>query len=188
VVLKKDVSYTETRMKAYFYGGVQGSLRLERKTGWKSGKTGPALFVHGGPMEPSVVQSTGLTPSKSSEYLVDQDNNRISGGRMLFAFKVSDNLVLPATPEKPKGVDRLWGLDGHMYVFKVPAQTNFWSQGGVINDTAEVAFEYEFDTSDIVAYWAPSKNYVLPVGQAPNPRKNFQAVSWQQYLVSRGNA
>jgi len=172
----------------YCYGRTQGTLRLEKKTGWRSGKTGePMLFVHGGPMEPSVVQSTGLTPSKPSEYLVDESNNRISGGRMLFAFKVSDSLTPPATPEKPNGVKNLWGLDGYMYVFKVPAQTIFWSQGGVINDTAEVAFEYEFDSAGIIAYWAPSKNFAVPPGQAPNPRKNFQAVSWQQYIVSRGN-
>ena len=48
---------------------------------------------------------------------------------MIFAFKISDNLMLPAVPEKHAGVKRLWAMDGHMYVFKMPAQTTLWSQG-----------------------------------------------------------
>ena len=38
-------------------------------------------------------------------------------------------------------------MDGHMYVFKVPVETLYWSQGGVLSDSAEVAFEYGFDSS-----------------------------------------
>jgi hypothetical protein len=95
--------------------------------------------------------------------------------------------MMPATPQKPAGVKRLWGMDGHMYVFKVPAQTVYWSQGGVLSDSAEVAFEYEFDSSDIVAYWAPRKNFVLPPGKAPDPQKKFSGGERATYLVLRTN-
>jgi hypothetical protein len=145
------------------------------------------LFVHGGPMEPAVVRTFGLTPAKASEYLLNPDGTPISGGKMIFAFFIGNGAVPPSPPEKPAAVGRLWGYDGHMYVFSVPARTTYWSQGGNITPTAEVAFEYVVESSDIVAYWAPSRNFVNPPGQAPNPRRNFQAVSWQQYLLARTN-
>ena len=173
-------------MRAFQFNGPPTGLIKSAKTGWSSGKTTqPMLFVHGGPMDPSVVQHTGLSPTKATEYLVDPTGKTISGGKMLFSFFVCNGTTPPDSPEKPNGVKTLWGLDGHMYVFKVPAQAVYWSKGGMITTTAEVAWEYEFDSNDIVAYWAPSKNYVPKPGEHRDPRKNFQAVSWQQYLVSR---
>jgi hypothetical protein len=69
-----------------------------------------------------------------------------------------------------------------MYVFRVPVGTTYWSQGAVVNGATEVAFEYVIESSDIVEYWAPSKDYILKAGEAPNPRKKFQASNWDGYL------
>jgi hypothetical protein len=176
-------------MIEYKYVGQGTRLIQSTKVGWKSKQTPRTMvFGHGGPMSPSLVQTFGLTPEKASEYLVDSDGAPISGGKMLFAFYLGDGNTPPLDPEKPAAVKRLWGLDGHMYVFKVPQDTTYWSMGGMITLTAEVAFEYVVEPSDIVTYWAPSKDYVMKPGQVPNPRKNFQAINWQQYLLSRANA
>jgi hypothetical protein len=186
-------------MRAYNYGGVQGTLIKSEKTGWQSGQTPhDMLFVHGTGVDPSTAHLTGLTPDKATEFLVYHfiqsdplakpnplEGTRISGGKMLFAFKVCDGDHQVGEPEKSPAVQQLWGLDGHMYVFKVPAGTTYWSMNGAITPFAEVAFEYIVESADIVSYWGPSKNYVYKMGEPKNTRKKFMVASWQQYLVAR---
>ena len=144
-------------MKAFRYTGTQAGLKSEVKTNWKPGKTnGPALFVHGGSRKPSEVKSGGFSPAHGREYLTDPKGDPISGGKMLFSFWVCDGFAVPASVRKPKAVGQFWGFDGHMYVFQVPVGTTFWCTNGTIRENAEVAFEYEIESSDIVEYWGPS--------------------------------
>lgn len=172
-------------MIKYNYVGRGTGLITSTKTGWASGQTvTTSLYVHGGPMQPSVVRTFGITPEKASEFLVHPGGAPISGGKMVFGFFLCNGTTPPSPPEKSPAVGRLWGFDGHMYVFKVPPGVTYWSQGGRITPTAEVAFEYVIESDDIVAYWAPSKDFVSHVGAPRDPRRNFQAVSWQQYLLA----
>ncbi len=176
-------------MIPYQYVGAQGDLRREEKLGWRSDvTTGPKLFIHGGPMLPGTVKNFGLTPEKAGEYLVHANDvvdattgalihkagSTVGSGKAIFAFFFEDGTAPTSPRVKPAAVNRLWGVDGHTYLFKVPAGTTYWSQNGTITNTAEVAFEYLIEPDDIVEYWAPSENYISAPGQPRNPRANFQ--------------
>src|ERR1700722_12908077 len=139
-------------MFTYHYHGPQGALRLERKTGWASGRTdADKLFVHGGPMAPDLVLRRGLSPEYAREYIVAATTgNAISGGKMLFSFLVCAGNQPPTNAEKPAAVGQLWGFDGQSYVFRVPQGTTFWCQNADIQPGREVAFEYVIESTDIV--------------------------------------
>ena len=173
-------------MTPYQYQGVQGTLITQQKMNWQQGQTNVlSYFVHGTTMQPAEVHRTVISPSRSTEYLVDNNNAPIAGGRMIFTFGVCAGNGLPANAAKPPAVGQLWGYDGHCYVFRVPANTTYWSHNGTLNTGQEIAFPYEFDTTDINEYWAPSSHYIHPLGTAPNPRTKFQKVAWNAFLASR---
>jgi len=172
-------------MIPYQYAGAQGVLILQQKMHWAQGQTNAVLyFVHGTARGPSEVHAGGISPAHSTEYLVDNNNQPIHGGRMIFSFRVCAGNGLPANAQKPPAVGVLWGFNGHCYVFSVPAGTTYWSQNGTLNAGQEVAFPYVIESTDIVQYWAPSNNFI---GGGP-PRTNFQKVSWAGYLASRQQA
>mgnify|MGYP003679553526 CR=1 FL=1 len=175
-------------MIAYKYTGPQGGLILQQKMNWLQGQTIADLYyVHGTGRGPSEVHSSGISPAFSTEYLVDNNGAPIHGGRMVFSFGVCAGNGLPANAQKPPAVGVLWGFNGHCYVFRVPAGSNYWSQNGTLNQGQEVAFPYIVESTDITQYWAPSGNFISQ-GGPNNPRTNFQKVAWAAYLASRVQA
>jgi hypothetical protein len=147
-------------MVEYRWIGPGTGLRQEKKTNWSEGTIdgGGAYFVHGGPMGPrEVINSHGLSPMKAREFLTHEETQEpIAGGKMLFSFQVAGG-ALPANARKSGGVGRLWGYDGHCYVFLAPGGTKYWSTNHVLTTGAEVAFPYIIEVSDIMEYWAPSE-------------------------------
>jgi hypothetical protein len=169
-----------------YVGARPNGLVLQQKQNWAQGQSNAALyFVHGTSLDPATVHRNGMSPAYSREWLVDNNGAPIAGGRLIFSFRVCAGNGLPANADKPGGVQQLWGLDGHMYVFQAPANTLYWSNNGTLGHGQEVAFPYEIESADIVQYWAPSSNYRAALGTARNPRHNFQKVSWNSFLASR---
>lgn len=173
-------------MTPYLYAGARGNLIRQQKNGWQQGLTGAArYFVHGTALTPSEVHRGGISPDHSTEYLVDENDAAIAGGRMIFTFPVCAGAGLPANASTSPAVGQLWGFNGHCYVFLVPIGTTYWSRGGTLGNAQEVAFPYEFASGDIYQYWAPSNNFVNHGGGGGSPRTNFQKVPWNAYLASR---
>jgi hypothetical protein len=185
----ESINTGKGNMIPYAYNGAQGNLILQQKMNWAQGQTAAVLFfVHGTALGPAAVHAGGLSPRFSTEYLVDNHNQPIAGGRMIFTFRVCAGNGLPANASKPAAVGVLWGFNGHCYVLGVPANTTFWSQNGTLNVGQEVAFPYEFDTNDIAQYWAPSSNFVRHDGLPPHGRTQFQKVAWNAFQASRAAA
>ncbi|MET0383601.1 MAG: hypothetical protein ABW032_09290 [Burkholderiaceae bacterium] len=162
-------------------------MKEERKTDWRSDTTPSILyFVHGTAVDPASAHRIGISPLHSRELLLVGDTQQtVGGGRMIFTFRACAGTNLDASAEKSAACKRLWGLDAHYYVFRVPAGTTYWSQDAALALGKEVAFEYAFDSADIVEYWAPSSGYVRGPNEANSPRTQFQKVPWHSYLASR---
>ncbi|MEM6303578.1 MAG: hypothetical protein AAF744_02600 [Pseudomonadota bacterium] len=169
-------------MRNFYYGGEQGALTRETKQNWAQGRTTTDLyFVHGG-VEPSKVLANGITPEYAREYLVHSggpnDGERISGGKMIFTFQTCAGDQTPANATKNPVINTLWTYNGHSYLIKVPAGTDFWCQNGTLSYGKEIAFEKVFEDADIHSYWGPSNAYIKHGGGAPRPRQEFPRRPW----------
>jgi len=118
-------------------------LTVEIKSGWAMGRlTQNTDFIHCSSVGWPDILANGITPFKSREWLVDDQNNPISGGRMVFAFPW-DGRAKP-----PKAAQR-FGMAKFMYVFRAPSGTFFYCQSGTLANGKETALPYVIEHTDI---------------------------------------
>ncbi len=136
----------------------EAKLKTEKKTGWSVSRLGSEqTFVHCTSVPPASIQSQGLNPFKSGEWVVDADDQPISGGRLIFAFPWENS----ASPRPPAAVRMLGFSTEYMYVFKAPKGTYFAAHNGSVNPGKEVAFPYVIENSDLIAAYKQSgKGYI----------------------------
>lgn len=164
------------------YVGGQSNLRLELKVGWgRCYTTAGQMFCHGGPMKPGTVRSGGLDAVRfGQEYVVDSaSNNAIAGGKLIFSFLVDVTAQNIQTWRKPAAVRRLWGDDGHTYIFSPPTGTEAWCAGGNIESSKEIAFAYRVDSADLSFYCTPSTR-----GLHGGATLSFQIVPWHVVVAA----
>ena len=167
-----------------YNGGNPGGLRLEQKTNWQAKKlTAPMLFIHGGPMSPSDVRANGLDAVRfGMEWVVDQASKQpIGGGKLIFSFLVVAGNQPPANYDKSAAVRKLWGTEGHCYIFEAPTGTTFYSTGeGQPVAGMEIAFPYLIQSADMRFYCTPDTR-----GMHGGAQRKFQMVSWNAVVSAQ---
>lgn len=166
-----------------FNGNQPGNLRLEQKTNWQAKMLAQSmLFIHGGPMLPGVVRTNGLDAvTFGAEWVVDRATDQpIGGGKLVFSFLVAAGNQPPANYDKSAGIRRLWGEQGHCYIFEAPANTTFYSTGaGQPVLGMEIAFPYLIESADIKYYCSPDTR-----GMHGGALRKFQMVSWNAVIAA----